>query len=580
MRRFLATLKTVRKPLALGAAFLLVTSGLALALPVLLGRAIDALRANDTSRVATFAIAIIVVSVVQAGTRLTSRLFIFFAGRDVEYTLRCALFAHLTRHAPSYFRRTPVGDLMNRAVQDLSNVRLLVAVGYLNIVNTVLAYIFALIWLLSISPALTVVALLPYPVVLTVARRTARALYERTRAQQERLSRLSSRVQEGMTGIRVLQGMGRGLTETSAFAALSEGVRDEGLKLAVARARLWPIMGSLAGLGAALVLVVGGSAVIDRTLTLGEFVTFNGTLALLAWPTFALGWVLAVWQRGIASWKRLDEIFETEPTLRDADGAPPLVATLGAIRVERLSVAHGNSVVLHDASFALAGGAWVGVTGPVGAGKSSLVGAIARLTEIPSGAVFIDGVDITKATLASSRRAVAFAAQEPFLFSAPLRDNIAFGKPDATPAEINAVVLDSALRRDVAEFPHGLATIIGERGVQLSGGQRQRVAVARALLVDAPILVLDDSLSGVDAETERAILAAIRRRRATKTTMIVSHRLATLSACDQVLVIDEGLVVGFDTPAALAETSDYYRDLIERERLAAEIATTPPRRAS
>ncbi|MBI3070638.1 MAG: ABC transporter ATP-binding protein [Deltaproteobacteria bacterium] len=577
MHRLLETLKTVRTRLALGAFFVLLTSGLALALPVLLGRAIDSLRSGDTSRVASLAATIITIAVIQAGTRLASRLYIFYAGRDVEYTLRCDLFAHLTRQAPSYFRRTPIGDLMNRAVQDLSNVRLLVAVGYLNIVNTVLAYIFALIWLLSISPLLTLVALAPYPVVLTVARHTARTLYEKTRAQQEKLSRLSSRVQEGMTGIRVLKGMGRGETETAAFAELSRGVRDEGMKLAAARSRLWPVMGSLAGLSTALVLVVGGGAVIGRSLTLGEFVTFNGTLALLAWPTFALGWILAVWQRGIASWKRLNDIFESEPTLRDTPGATTLMVPSGALRLDRLSVAHGDSAVLRDVSFELARGNWLGVTGPVASGKSSLVAAIARITEIPNGTVFIDGVDITTTTLASARRAVAFAAQEPFLFSASLRDNIAFGKPNATPAEIDAALCDAGLERDVAEFPSGAATVIGERGVQLSGGQRQRVAVARALLFDAPILILDDSLSGVDAETERAILAAVRRRRASKTTLIVSHRLATLSACDQVLILDEGRVVGFDSPAMLAATSDYMRDLIARERFAAEIARATPR---
>jgi ATP-binding cassette subfamily B protein len=580
--------------IALGCLCLVGTNGFSLAIPWLLKQSIDALRTLAPTAahgiVVRDAIAIIVFAVLQAVIRTWSRIFIFDAGRNVEYRLRHDLFAHLTRLDPAFYRVHPTGDVMSRLTNDLAAVRALFGPGLLNLLNTALVYVTALALLLQLSPRLTLLALLPYPLLLGAARMASRHIHRASRAIQEQLGTMSTVIQEDLAGIAVIKHYALEESRQRAFRAVNDEYLARALTLVRSRGALMPLFAMLGGVGTLIVLWAGGREVIAGRMSVGSLVAFNGYLVLLSWPTFALGWIIGIWQRGTASWVRVRELLDSEPRIADAlDNATIEIGSAGqspaaptgsgdtgtpSIEVRDLAIVADGRPLLDGVSFTLPAGATLAIVGRTGSGKTTLVDAVLRMQEVAPGAVRIGGRDVTHIPLAALRGLIGYAPQDAFLFSATVADNIAFG----IRGDVDAAARDERVRRaaeaaglapDVAVLPDGYATLVGERGITLSGGQRQRVALARALAADPHILILDDSLSSVDAETERAILTRLRPILAGRTSILISHRVAAVKDADQILVLDGGRVAESGTHAALLASGGLYASLY-REQLAQE----------
>jgi len=577
------------------------TNAFSLAIPWLLKQAIDALRtfAPTVAQgiVVRDAIAIIACAVLQALIRTWSRIFIFDAGRNIEYGLRRDLFAHLTRLDAGFYRRHPTGDVMSRLTNDLGAVRALFGPGLLNLLNTALVYATGLALLLRLSPRLTLLALIPYPLLLGAARIASRSIHRASRAIQEQLGTMSTAIQEDLAGIGVIKHYALEASRQRAFRAVNDEYLTRALALVRTRGALVPVFAMLGGVGTLIVLWAGGREVIAGRMTVGSLVAFNGYLVLLSWPTFALGWIIGIWQRGTAGWTRVKELLDTTPAIRDGDpervpmpprdelrqaepGSAHAIADAPlqpSVEVRDLSISADGRRLLDAVSFALPAGATLAIVGPTGSGKTTLVDAVLRMQELPAGAVRVGGRDVTEIPLAGLRRLIGYAPQDAFLFSATVADNIAFGirdkvDPAARDERIQRAAEAAGLAPDVAVLPDGYQTLVGERGITLSGGQRQRVALARALAADPQILILDDSLSSVDAETERAILTRLRPILAGRTSILISHRVAAVKDAGQILVLDGGRVAECGTHAALLASGGLYASLY-REQLAQEAVT-------
>ena len=559
----------------LGGLALIGTNALGLFIPRLLQEGIDSVeRSGSAGHAASMALLIALIAVGQGAVRIASRLWLFFGARRIEYEMRRDIYDHLLRLPPSYYRARKTGDVVSRATNDLTNVRVLLGPGILNIINTGVVYLAAPVLLLAISPTLTALALLPYPIVLLIARRHVRGIYAKTRESQEALSELSARVQENLSGMAVVKAYVREEAELRTFEALSREYTARSIELSRHRASILPLIGVMGGAGVLIVLVFGGAAVQRGELSLGEFVAFSGYLAMLVWPTLALGWILSLWQRGIASWERMRELLVEVPTLRDPD-APTLPAggVRGELRIEGLRIERGGRAILDIDALTVPAGGTLAVVGRTGSGKSTLVEALARVIEIDAGCVFVDDVDLTRLPLRAYRAAVGYVPQETFLFSATLAENIAFGRPDASAADIDRVVRAARLESDLAILPDGKDTLVGERGITLSGGQRQRAAIARALLLAPKILLLDDCLAAVDLKTEREILEALETELSGRTAIIVSHRLAAARLAQQIVVLEEGRIIEQGSHEALVHAGGPYAALWRRQMLEDELET-------
>jgi ATP-binding cassette subfamily B multidrug efflux pump len=497
-----------------GAVCLLATNGLALSIPWLLKSAIDTLRGAGAAAhgaVVRDALLIALFAIVQAAMRTASRVMIFNAGRNVEYALRRDLFGHLTRLDAGFYRRHATGDVMSRLTNDLGAVRMVFGPGLLNLFNTTLVYASTMWLLLRLSPRLTLMALLPYPLLLLGARLSSRLMYRSSRELQEQLGKMSTSIQEDLAGISVVKHYGLEERRHARFRVLNDEYLARSLRLVRARGLLGPLFAMLGGAGTLIVLWAGGREVIAGHMTIGGLVAFNAYVVQLSWPTIALGWIIGIWQRGIAGWVRVRELLETPPAIRDPDGvSEPLLEPIRPdLEVRDLGIEVDGRRLLDGVSFSVKAGTTLAVVGPTGAGKTTLVDALVRLQDVAPGAVAIGGHDVTTLPLAQLRALVGYAPQDAFLFSATVAENIGFGirEPAGAPP------LDDGARRerivrageaagltpDIAVLPDGYDTLVGERGITLSGGQRQRVALARALCADPRLLILDDTLSSVDA---------------------------------------------------------------------------------
>ncbi len=559
-----------------GSLCLVATNGLSLAIPWLIKNAIDVLRTGSAGGVpgaiVRDAALIAILAAAQAVIRTWSRILIFNAGRNIEYRLRGDLFRHLLRLDAGFYRRHPTGDVMSRLTNDLGAVRSLFGPGLLNLINTALVYVTTVWLLLHLSPRLTLWALLPYPFLLAGARLSSRRMYHWSRALQEQLGLMSASLQEDLAGVAVIKHHTLEPARDAKFRTLNDAYLDRALALVRVRGTLSPLFAVLGGVGTLIVLWADGREVIAGHLTVGGLVAFNAYLVLLSWPTIALGWIIGVWQRGIAGWARVRELLQTPPRIADAPDAEPGPLGPPSIEVRHLTIQVDGRRLLDDVSFQLAAGATLAIVGPTGAGKTTLVDALVRMQEVPPGAVFVGGRDITAVPLRALRGQIGYAPQDAFLFSATVAENIGFGGDAAISRDrIEAAAAAAGLLPDLAVLPDGYETLVGERGLTLSGGQRQRVALARALAADPRILILDDSLSSVDAQTERDILTRLQPILAGRTSIVISHRLAAVRRADLVLVLDGGRVAESGTHDSLMAAGGLYASLYRTEQAAEEL---------
>ena len=577
MRRLWTYLWRYRRRYAVGGACLLATATLAMMVPYLLKRSIDAIGHGGTWRQLTiYALLIVLIAVIQGVVRTFSRALIFNVGRDVEYDLRNDLFAHLQRLPLSYYHQQYTGDLMSRLVNDVTAVRMLLGPGILNFVNTPVYYAYGIGIMLTLDPRLTVAALLPYPLLLVLVKRYSRRLMEYTLRVQEGLAEMSSRVQENLSGIHVVRAYACEAGETAAFAALNQRFKTQSMLLAGVRGQMMPIMKTAASCGTLVVLWYGGVEVIKGRLSLGDLVAFIGYLNLLAWPTMAMGWMLSILQRGRAAMQRLEHIFGMEPDIRDALDATPLPVVRGQIEFRNVDFAYrvaGNGhQVLRGVSFRIEPGQKLALVGRTGSGKSTAAVLLPRLFDVSGGHILLDGRDLRSLPLAQLRRSIGFVSQDPFLFSTTVRDNIRFGVDAADDAAVRRSAAIAGVADDIEAFPRGYETVVGERGITLSGGQKQRLTLARAVITDPPILVLDDALSSVDTRTERAILSALEDLMRDRTAIIIAHRISTIQDADVIAVLDDGRIVELGDHETLLARDGIYADLFRQQRLEEEIA--------
>ncbi|GIW45446.1 MAG: ABC transporter ATP-binding protein [Candidatus Binatia bacterium] len=558
-----------------GAVTLLLTATLAMAIPYLLKRGVDAAAAGQGRLVVGFALAVVAVAIVQAAVRTASRVLIFNAGRDVEYDLRNALFAQLLRLPPAYYRQSPTGDVMSRLVNDVTAVRMVLGPGILNLINTPLYYAYGLAIMCHLDVRLTALALAPYPLLLVAVKFLSRRLMEGTLRVQEGLAGLATLVQENVSGAHVVRAHAAEAAELARFRAANEAFQASSVQLARVRGQLFPLMRLAAGTGSLVVLWYGGHLVIRQQLTVGDLVAFLGYLNLLAWPTMALGWILSVFQRGRAAMQRLEEILARQAEVAEPPDPIRVEKVVGEVEFRDVVFAYPGrerTPALSHVSLHIPAHSVVAVVGRTGAGKSTLAALLPRLWDPSAGRVRLDGHDLRHWPLERLRKAVCVVPQDPFLFSATLRENIAFGAADATEDEILRAVHLAGLEADVERLPAGLDTLVGERGVLLSGGQKQRVTLARALLRPAPVMVLDDPLSSVDAETEHRILGRVLPVLRGCTTILISHRISTVRHADWIVLLERGRVVDVGRHEELLQRSRLYAALFRQQELEEEIA--------
>ena len=593
MNRLREYLLKYNKRYIVGGACLFVTATMVMAIPAVLQRAIDQLAsatAGNTSaagmpgdavfndavfNAAPWALAIIALAVGQALVRTVSRSLIFNAGRDVEYDLRNDLFVHLTTLPQSWYHRQRTGDLMSRLVNDLNAVRLLLGLGVLTIINTPLYCIYALTLMAMMDLRLTLAALIPFPLMLWVIRVYSHRMMEASVSVQERLADISSSVQETLAGVSVIKAWGREQQREDDFAQLNERFKNDSMELVKLRGKVFPLVRVVSSLGVLAVLYYGGTLVVRGELTLGQLVAFMVYLNIIAWPVMALGWLVSIYQRGRAAMLRLGEILDAQPEIASPEGGGHRAELRGGVSLENVSFTYpsdqARDPALRNVTLELEAGTSLGVLGATGSGKSTLASLVARVFDPDQGRVMVDGVDLRNWNLGDLRRGIGFVPQDPFLFSSSIEDNIAFARDDLGDEELGRLVEIAALDTDLAEFPHGMDTQVGERGLAMSGGQKQRLTLARAVARDPAILVLDDALSSIDAATESRILDELESVMEGRSSIIVSHRVAAVRRADRVVVLEEGRVVEDGTPDELAMADGLYSRLLERQQLADEL---------
>jgi ATP-binding cassette, subfamily B, multidrug efflux pump len=561
-----------RRQVAWGYLCVVLQSGSALAVPWLLKRGVDAIqRGAPPSFLLSTALIIL-------GLSAFSSIFLFFkrwvligASRLVEYDLRQDFFAHLQRQSLSFFSRHRTGDLMARATNDLNAVRDVIGPGLMYGMTTLTTVAVSLVLMLRIDPVLAAATLVPFPLMAVVVSRFAQEIHRRSVKVQDQYGVLSNAAQETIAGIRIVQGYGQEEAEGAHFAQENRSYLDCSLDLIRFRALFQGSIAFLLGGGSLLLLWIGGMRVIRGGVTLGELVAFTAYLAQLTWPFIAVGWVISLVQRGEAAMQRIQSIRDEVPEIQGGPMALP-EPVRGEIRFEGVSFRYGGGTeVLHAIDLVVPAGTVLAVTGRTGSGKSTLLNLLPRLYDPSAGRVLLDGVDLRELDLGGLRRAIGVVPQEPFLFSDTLSENIRFGRADAATEEVLRAAREARLEADLAGFQLGIETRVGERGVTLSGGQRQRTALARALLKDPPVLLLDDPLSSVDKSTEAELLRTIRDVAAGRTVIIVAHRVSTARTADRIVVLDAGRIAESGTHDELISAGGLYAELARRQTLVEEL---------
>ena len=582
--RLLPYILRYRRRLTIGIGFVFLTTAVSLASPRVLQYAIDDLDDLTTvvtrGRLALYAGLLLSIALIGGGFRFLMRRIVIGVSREIEYDLRNDFFAHLLRLSLGYFHTHRTGDLMSRTTSDLSAVRMMVGPAIMYSVSTGLVSIIAIIMMLAIDVRLTFIALTPLPLVSLSVWWFGRAIFQRSERIQAQLADMSAIVQETLAGVRVVRAYGREEVELERFRCANQEYVERNRRLIQLEGLFYPSLAFFLGLGAWLVLWLGSRQVILGRITVGEFVAFNAYLVMLSWPMIAFGWVTNMVQRGMASWQRMLEVLDVEPSVTDGSARAAVrepVDVRGRIEFRNLSFAYNGRPVLDRVSVTIEPGQTLAIVGATGSGKSTLVSLLPRLYDPPPGTVFIDGLDVRQIPLAVLRGAIGYVPQEPLLFSDTIAENVAFGaraEPQATQGAQDPVQRAVAIARldtDLAEFPSGADTFVGERGITLSGGQKQRAALARALMVDPRILILDDALSAVDTYTESEILSRLRAILKQRTSIIVSHRISTVRDADVIVVLDHGRVIEQGSHDDLVAQGGLYADLSRKQRLEAEL---------
>ena len=562
--RLLGFLRPYRSGVIVSFALAAAAMGMGVLVPYLVGRTVDEIRRGGVE-LWPLAAAVAGAGVLRLGFSVSRRLVAGRVSLGVEYDLRNRMYEHLHSLELQFFDSQQTGQLMSRSTVDLQAVRFFLGYGLIFIVQSALTILIAAAVMFVVEPGLAAVALAPMPFVIWVAFRYGRRNRPATQEVQQRIAELTAEAEESIGGVRVVKAFAREERQLRRFDRAVKRVFVQSMVSTRLRAFYSPFIGFLPQLGLAAVLFVGGKQVIDDQITVGEFVAFYGYVLMLTAPMRMLGMALGMAQRAVASGQRVFELLDREPRLTAPPGAPALPAGDGHVELRGVSFSYeGGDPVLSDVDLDVEAGRTVALVGPTGAGKTTLVMLIPRLYDVDRGAVLVDGVDVRTVDPGSLRREVAVVSDDAFLFSASLRDNIAYARPEAADEEIVAAAQRAGLGELVDELPDGLDTLVGERGLTLSGGQRQRVAIARALLAEPRILILDDATSSVDATTESRIKSALAEVMEGRTTFVIAHRLSTIALADEVVVLERGEIAARGTHAELLDDSPLYREIAEK----------------
>ena len=598
LRPLVPYLKRYRGGLAWGGLCVLFNNGIWILFPQVLRRAVNDLNSGVTrQKLLTYSLLIVAIALAKGIFQFLTRWVVIGISRDIEFDLRNDLFAHLERLSHSYYQRNRTGDIMARATNDLNAVRMLLGPAIMYSANTLVFTAGALGFMLAISPKLTLYAFLPLPIASIAIQYFGRRIHERFERIQAMFSDISARAQENFSGARVIRAYEQEQAEIAAFEDANREYIRRSLGLVRLMGMLWPTLELMLGAAVVIVLWMGGRQVLLGKMSVGDFVAFNTYMMQLTWPVIALGWVINIFQRGTASLVRIEEILSQQPEIADEEVAsrelrpsskllPPTEIArssqlearsfLGEIEFCNLNFSYNGTSVLADVNLRIPAGSSLAIVGPTGSGKTTLVNLIPRIYDAEPGAVLIDGRPVRQFPLDSLRRHIGFVPQETFLFSDTIRENIAYGisheDDDASLDDIKAAAEAASIAQDIATFPEGYNTMVGERGITLSGGQKQRTAIARALLRSPRILILDDALSNVDTHTEDKILNHLREIMRGRTTIFISHRVSTVRNADSIAVLHQGRIVELGTHDQLIARNGYYTDLYNKQLLEEELA--------
>ncbi|HTC75106.1 MAG TPA: ABC transporter ATP-binding protein [Edaphobacter sp.] len=561
------------KHLAWGGVAVILYNVIKVLIPVVIGHAIDDMQHGITeSKVLFHALRLLLIAALSAIFLYICRQVIIGASREIEFDLRNDIFANLERQSPSYYHTHRTGDIMARTTNDLNAVRMLLGPAIMYSANTIVFTAAALPFMYRISPKLTFFAFVPLPMASILVQYFGARIHRRFERIQAMFSDISAKAQENFSGARLIRAFAQEEAEIASFETANLEYIKRSLYLVRLMAMLWPTLEFVLGLSLMITLLVGGHEVVSHRISVGQFTAFNVYMVQLTWPMIAVGWVVNLFQRGTASVVRIDELLKQQPSIADAPNATDIPVT-GDIEFRNLTFAYPDAPpVLHDINLRIPAGTSLAIVGPTGSGKSTLVSLIPRLHDASPDTVLIDGQPIRNFTLATLRKSIGFVPQETFLFSETIRQNIAFGRPDASPEQVEEAATIAHISTEILEFPKGFDTEVGERGLTLSGGQKQRTAIARAIIRDPKILILDDALASVDTYTEERILSGLKRNMEGRTTVFISHRISTARNADQIAVLVAGRIAELGTHDELIARNGYYTSLFEKQRLEEELA--------
>jgi ATP-binding cassette subfamily B multidrug efflux pump len=588
LRPLFPYLKKYRRGLIFGAFSVVLTNAIYVQFPQIIQRATNDLDAFGQHKMPANVLAheLIIAAVLLIAVFLAKGVFQFLTrwivigiSRDIEFDLRNDLFRHLEQLSHSYYQRMRVGDIMARATNDLNAVRNLLGPAIMYSATTIVFTVAALAYMLHTSVRLTLYAVTPLPIISIVIQHFGRKIHERFERIQASFSDISARAQENFSGVRIVRAFAQEEAEIANFERSNQEYIRRALRLVRLMGMLWPSLRFFLGLAVVLVLWLGGREVLLGHIDIGQFVAFTTYMVMLTFPVIALGWVINIFQRGTASMTRIQEIFEMQPEIPTnafvgGNGKSSHTTDIvGDIEFRSLSFHYGDTPVLHNVNLRIPAGTSLAIVGPTGSGKSTLVSLIPRVYDASPGTVLIDGRPIREIAVDDLRRNIGFVPQETFLFSDTIRENIAFGAAEATDDQIHAAAEGASIARDIESFPDRYLTLVGERGITLSGGQKQRAAIARALIRNPRILVLDDALSSVDTYTEEKILDHLREVMQGRTTIFISHRVSTVKNADRIAVLHDGSIVEYGTHDELLSRNGYYTDLYNKQLLEEELET-------